>query len=290
MKPPKFEYAAAGSVEEAVELLHARGEEAKILAGGQSLVPLMNLRLTKPEFLIDINRIKALDYIKDAGGGFHVGALTRHRMIEISPIVQKKCPILNEGAKQVGHLAIRNRGTFGGSLAHADPAAEFPMLCVALDARIKLRSRQGERTVNARDFFVTYLTTAMKPDELLTEIEVPARPARTGWGFHELCRRPGDFAIAAVAALLTVDEKGNCTEARIAMGGVGPTPIRASEAEATLKGQTLSEQVFQEAGQKAAKAADPGSDVHASAEFRRHIVDVLTKRALRDALNRAKEV
>jgi len=290
MKPPEFEYEAARSVEEAVELLHARGEEAKILAGGQSLVPLMNFRLTRPGLLIDINGIAALDYIRDADSGVRIGALTRHRMVEISPIVQKKCPILSEGAKQIGHLAIRNRGTFGGSLVHADPAAELPMLCVALDASFKLRGRQGERTISAKDFFVTYLTTTLRPDELLVEVNIPGQPAGIGWGFHELCRRPGDFAIAAVSALLTVDKKGNCAEARIAMGGVGPTPIRASEAEAILKGQTLSEQAFAEAGQKAAAAADPGSDVHASAEFRRYLVGVLTKRALRDACDRAKGV
>jgi carbon-monoxide dehydrogenase medium subunit len=285
MKPPAFKYVAARTIDEAVRHLSAGGENAKVLAGGQSLTPMLNFRLLHPEVLVDINRVKELDFLKEDKGGLSIGALTRHRVIETSSLIREKCPILAAAAAQVGHLAIRNRGTFGGSLAHADPAAEFPMVALLLDAEMKVVSATGSKTIKARDFFVTYLASALKDGEILTEIHIPALPPNSGWGLEELCRRPGDFAIAAVAATVTM--KGNkCADARISMAGVGPTPIRASAAEALLKTQELTDAVLKQAGKKASEASDPSNDVHASANFRRQMVDVLTQRALKAAVAR----
>jgi CO/xanthine dehydrogenase FAD-binding subunit len=287
MKPPAFEYVAARTVDEAVAQLNKHGDGAKILAGGQSLTPMLNFRLVHPEILVDINRIPGLDKITPQNGGFRIGALTRHRAIEMSTAIAEKLPVLIAAARQVGHLAIRNRGTFGGSLAHADPAAEWPMVVLALDGTITTKSAKGGRTIKAKDFFVSYLQSAVEDGEIVTEVTLPGLPPKTGWGFEELCRRPGDFAIAAVCALVTLDG-GKVKEARISMGGVGPTALRAPEAEALLKGQTISDDVvLKRAAEKAAQASDPSNDVHASADFRRHLVEVLTRRAIQAAAQRA---
>jgi len=286
MKPPAFKYIAARTVDEAVKHLATHGEAAKILAGGQSLTPMLNFRLLHPEVLVDINPVKELDFISERNGGLSIGALTRHRAIENSKLVREKYPLLAKAAEEVGHLAIRTRGTFGGSLAHADPAAEFPMIALLVDAEMKVRSAAGAKTVKAKDFFVSYLASAVGEGEILTEITLPALPARSGWGFHELSRRPGDFAIAAVAAIVKMDG-GKCAEARISMAGVGPTPLRAPAAEAFAKGKALDEAALKEIGKKAGESADPSNDVHASAEFRRHVVGVLTQRALKSALDLA---
>ncbi|HZP43504.1 MAG TPA: xanthine dehydrogenase family protein subunit M [Candidatus Binatia bacterium] len=286
MKPPAFDYVVARTVDEAVEQLNKRGGGAKILAGGQSLTPMLNFRLVHPEALVDINRIAGLNHITPQNGGVRIGALTRHRTIEESPVIREKLPVVAAAAAEVGHLAIRNRGTFGGSLAHADPAAEFPIVALALDATITTKNAKGGRTIKAKDFFVSYLQSAVEEGEIVTEVTLPGLPAKTGWGFEELCRRPGDFAIAAVCALVTFDGS-TVKEARIAMGGVGPTALRAPAAEALLKGQALNEDTLKAAGEKAAEASDPSNDVHASADFRRHLVSVLTKRALQAAEKRA---
>ena len=286
MKPPAFDYFVARSVDEAVAQLNKRGGGAKILAGGQSLTPMMNFRLVHPEALVDINRVSALDFITPQNGGLRIGALTRHRTIETSAVVREKLPVLAAAAAEVGHLAIRNRGTFGGSLAHADPAAEFPMVALALDATITTKTARGGRTIKAKDFFVSYLQSAVEDGEVVTEVTLPWLPPHTGWGFEELCRRPGDFALTAVCALVTLDGK-KVKEARIAMGGVGATALRAPAAEALLKDQPLNEDTLKRAGEKAAEAADPSNDVHASADFRRHLVSVLTRRALQAAEKRA---
>jgi CO/xanthine dehydrogenase FAD-binding subunit len=286
MKPPAFEYVAARTVDEAVAQLNKHGDGAKILAGGQSLTPMLNFRLVHPEILVDINRIPGLDKITPQNGGFRIGALTRHRAIEMSTAIAEKLPVLIAAAGQVGHLAIRNRGTFGGSLAHADPAAEWPMVVLALDGTITTKSAKGGRTIKAKDFFVSYLQSAVEDGEIVTEVTLPGLPPKTGWGFEELCRRPGDFAIAAVCALVTLDG-GKVKEARISMGGVGPTALRAPEAEALLKGQTIGDDVLKRAAEKAAQASDPSNDVHASADFRRHLVGVLTRRAIQAAAQRA---
>lgn len=286
MKPPPFEYVAAKSIDEAIAALGRYKGEAKLLAGGQSLTPMLNFRLTRPAALVDLNRVTGIDQIKAENGGLRIGALARHRAIEQSPVVREKMPILSTAAAQVGHLAIRNRGTLGGSLAHADPAAELPMIAALLEAEMKTKSSSGGRTIKAKDFFVGVLTSALEPDEILTEVVLPALPANTGWGFEELCRRPGDFAIAAVAATVTVSG-GKCTGARISMAGVGGAPLRASKAEAALNGQKLTDAVLKKAGEEASKEADPSNDVHASADFRRHLVSVLTQRALKQAWERA---
>ncbi|MGD9765714.1 MAG: xanthine dehydrogenase family protein subunit M [Candidatus Binatia bacterium] len=286
MKPPVFKYVAARSVDEAVSHLAQHAGDAKVLAGGQSLTPMLNFRLARPKVLVDINRIGGLDGIKSDKGALTIGTLVRHRTVETSPVIAERFPILAAAAKQVGHLAIRNRGTFGGSLAHNDPAAEFPMIALLLDAEIKTKSSGGGRTIKAKDFFVTYLTSAVQDGEMVTEVRIPELPAKTGWGFEELSRRPGDFALAAVAATVTMNG-GKCAEARISMAGVGPNPLRASEAEGLLKGQQLDEGLLKKAAAAAAKSADPSNDVHASADFRRHLVDVLTQRALKAAVERA---
>jgi CO/xanthine dehydrogenase FAD-binding subunit len=285
MKPPAFEYIAVRTTDEAISQL-AKHKTAKILAGGQSLTPMLNFRLAHPDMLIDINPIKELDYIREQNGGLRIGALTRHRLIESSKLVRDKLPILAVAAGEVGHLAIRTRGTFGGSLAHADPAAEFPMIALLLDAEIKARSASGERTIKTKDFLVSYLQSAVADGELVTEVYIPGIPAHSGWGFHELCRRPGDFALAAVCAIVTMNGS-KCSNARIAMAGVGATALRAPEAEALLKGKAPDAALFKQAGQKASDASDPSNDVHASADFRRHLVDELTQRALKDAVERA---
>jgi CO/xanthine dehydrogenase FAD-binding subunit len=283
VKPPKFLYACAESVEEALALLAQEGEGAKVLAGGQSLVPLLNLRMAQVSALIDINRLSTLSFIKKENGTLRVGALTRHRLMETSDEVRATCPLLSRAAAEVGHLAIRNRGTIGGSLAHADPAAEWPLVAVTLDAQFVLRSEHATRTVAARDFFLAPLTTALEPHELLCEIHFPAGAGRTSWGFQELCRRPGDFALAAVACQLTLEQNGACTSASLAVGGAHSTPLCIPAIGKVVQGSHGEEEAIREAAECAAQVVDPPSDVHGSAEFRRRMVKVLTVRALKEA-------
>ncbi len=283
MKPPKFTYACPRSVEEALSLLAQGDEGTKLLAGGQSLVPLLNLRMAQVSSLIDLNRLAELSFIKRENGALCIGALTRHRQIEVSAEARVAQPLLSRAAAEVGHLAIRNRGTIGGSLVHADPAAEWPLVAVALDAHLVLRSQGGTRTIAARDFFLGPLTTAIEPHELLCEIRFPVASSRTVWGFQELCRRPGDFALAAVACQLTLDQNGTCVAAALAVGGAHATPLLIAEVEKVVKGSRGEEGAIREAAEVAAAAVDPPSDVHGSAEFRRHITKVLTARALKEA-------
>jgi aerobic carbon-monoxide dehydrogenase medium subunit len=288
MKPAPFAYAAPRSVEEAVALLAAENGEAKLLAGGQSLVPMLNFRLLEPALLIDINGVVGLDGIAETPDGLRIGALVRHRALETSPLVAARFPIIPAAMAEVAHLAIRNRGTIGGSLAHADPAAELPLLALLLEARLLAVSVRGRRTLAARDFFAAALTTALEPDELVAEIALPGLPERHGWGFAEFARRAGDFALAAVGAIVAL-EAGRCRVARIALGGVGPTPLRADAAEALLRGASPDEAAIAAAARAAAESAQPASDLHASAEYRRHLVEVLARRALGDAVARAGE-
>jgi CO/xanthine dehydrogenase FAD-binding subunit len=286
MKPPEFRYIAARSIDEAVAALATHNGDAKVLAGGQSLTPMLNFRLVHPSLLVDINRIQGLDGIQASKGGLKIGALTRHRTIEVSPVIRERQPLLAAAAAQVGHLAIRNRGTFGGSIAHNDPAAEFPMVALLLDAKIKTKGAAGERSIEAKDFLVSYLTTSLKEGEIVIEVEIPDLPANTGWGFEELSRRPGDFAMAAVCAAVTLKD-GKCAGARISMAGVGPKALRAPTAEKALAGQKIGDDLLKKAATAARGDADPTNDVHASADFRRHLVEVLTERALRAACERA---
>ena len=252
MKPSAFEYFNPQSVQEAIELLDRYGDEAKIIAGGQSLVPMMNFRLARPEILIDINGIKELEYIKTEGDELVIGALTRERDIEQSPLVVEKWPLLSKAISLIGHSAIRNRGTIGGSLVHADPSAEIPTSLCALNGKVKVGGPSGERILESEEFFLTYLTTSLEPSDLLVEVRIPALPEKTGWSFGELSRRSGDFAIVAVGVLLFTETPGVCREARISMGGVAPTPMRAEEAEALLAGQKITKKLIAAAAQQAA--------------------------------------
>jgi CO/xanthine dehydrogenase FAD-binding subunit len=286
MKPPKFTYACPRSVEEALSLLAQEGEDAKLLAGGQSLVPLLNLRLAQISSLIDLNRLTDLWFIRQENGMLCVGALTRHRQLEVSNEARAAHSLVPRAAAEVGHLAIRNRGTIGGSLVHADPAAEWPLVAVALGAQLVLRSQDSTRTVAARDFFLAPLTTVIDPHELLCEVRFPVASSHTVWGFQELCRRPGDFAIAAVACQLTLDQNGACANAALAVAGAHSTPLLIAEVEKVLRGSRGEDGAIGEAAAAAATAVDPPSDVHGSAEFRRQIVRVLTARALKEAWNK----
>jgi len=283
MKPPKFTYACPVSIEETLALLAPGEEGTKILAGGQSLVPLLNLRMAQVSALIDVNRVSELSFIKRENEVLRVGALTRHRQLEVSDEVRTAQPLLARAAAEVGHLAIRNRGTIGGSLVHADPAAEWPLMAVTLDAQFVLRSQSGSRTIAARDFFLAPLTTAIEPNELLCEIRFPIASQRTTGSFQELCRRPGDFALAAVACQLTFDPNQACTAAAVAVGGAHSTPLCIVEADKVLKGSRGEEEAITQAAEVAAAAVEPPSDVHGSAEFRRRMVKVLTTRALKEA-------
>ena len=285
MKPSAFEYHTPQSVEEAVELLDRYGDEAKIIAGGQSLVPMMNFRLARPEILIDINGIKELEYIKSEGDELVIGALTRERDIEKSPLVMEQFPFLAQAISYIGHSAIRNRGTIGGSLVHADPSAELPTALCALNGKLKVVGPSGEKILEPEEFFLTYLTTSLEPSDLLTEVRIPALPEKTGWSFSELSRRSGDFAIVAVGILLFSEAPGVCREARIAMGGVAATPMRAQEAEALLAGQELSEDLIAKAALQAAEETDTEPDYHASAEYRMDMARVFVKRGLQEAWN-----
>ncbi|MFZ0736979.1 MAG: FAD binding domain-containing protein [Candidatus Acidiferrales bacterium] len=282
MKPPPFEYFVPTSVEETTTLLAEHGEEAKILAGGQSLVPLLNFRLVQPHTLIDINRLQVLSGIKESDSGIHVGALTRHREVENSALVKSKCPILAAAAGLIGHVAIRNRGTFGGSLAHADPAAEFPLVLTALEGKIFLTSSSGQRVIGATDFFLDYLTTDVRQGEIVVGAWVPSWPARTGWGFHEFTLQHGGFAVAAVAALGTFDREGLCTKARIALGNVASTPVRNPAAEQILLGTRFEADAIARAARASVTDLEPVGGYPASAEYRIGLAEVLTRRALED--------
>lgn len=290
MKPPPFEYLDPGEKSEALQALAEHGDEAKILAGGQSLVPLLNMRLAQPSVLIDINRIGALQYITDRAidgrRGIAIGAMTRQREVEDADDVLPRMPLLRDAIAWVGHPQIRNRGTVGGSVAHADPAAELPIVFRALDGVATVESAGGARTVPASDFFLYTFSPAIEPDEMLTEVWLPLPGERTGQAFLEVARRHGDFALVAAAASLSVDGDGAVTDARIAIGGASPTPIRATEAEAVLIGNQPDPDTLAEAARKAAGATEPTGDVHADADYRRAVAGVLTRRVLQTALDR----
>ncbi len=280
MKPPKFEYLRPASIEEAVAALAAAGDEGKIIAGGQSLVPMMNFRLLSPSVVIDINRIPGLGDIQEQpDGGLKIGALARHHALETSETVKKLYPVLHAAMQQVAHLAIRNRGTIGGSITHADPAAELPMLMKLLDARIKLVSSRGTRIVDAEDFFLGALSADVQENELVTEIYLPPLPQGAGWAFEEVARRAGDFALAAVGVILQV-EQGKVVEARIGVMGVADTPLRINDAETILFNQACDPATLEQTVQAVLQAIEPSTDLHASAEYRKHLTEVLIRRAI----------
>jgi CO/xanthine dehydrogenase FAD-binding subunit len=288
MKPAAFDYVIADSIDMAVASLADGGGDAKIIAGGQSLVPMLNFRLLRPSILVDINRIGDLAFIQEAGKNIRVGTLTRHFQLETSPVIARHLPVLACAMTHVAHLAIRNRGTIGGSLAHADPAAELPMMALLLDAELSIASASGKRTIAARDFFLDALTVDLAGDDIVTEIVLPKLPPVTGWGFDEVARRRGDFALAAVAATLTLSA-GVISQARIALTGVGSTATRAAEAEALLVGQALEPGLTGRVIDAVRAAIEPDTDLHASSDYRRHLAGVLAGRAVSDAWRRAIE-
>ncbi len=289
MKPVAFTYFAPSSLDQAVSLLADHAPEAKPLAGGQSLIPLINFRLAESRYLIDLNRISELSYIREADGTIAIGAMTRQFEAERSELVSRTIPLLTEALRFTGHPTIRHRGTVGGALAHADPAAELPAVAVALGAELVARGPAGTRTIPAGEFFLGPLSTALAPDELLVEVRIPQLPPRAGWAFLELSRRHGDFAIVGVAAVITLAPDGRVERASLALCGAGPKPVRASRAEAALAGASPSQERFREAGEIAAQEIDPDSDLHASAYYRRRVATVLVRRALAEAHRRATE-
>jgi CO/xanthine dehydrogenase FAD-binding subunit len=287
MKPAPFEYDDPQTVDDALDLLARHGDECKILAGGQSLVPLMNFRLARPARLIDLNGIESLSYIKRDGGRLVIGAMTRHAHLERSGEVAEGWPLLSEAIGWVGHAQIRNRGTIGGSAAHADPAAELPAAFAALDANFLVRSKRGSRTVGWRDFFVSEFTTALAPDEMVTAVEVPAIEAGTGAAFVEYARRHGDFALGGAAVTVRLGRDGRCENAKIALLSAGPAPIRAETAERQLRGAALDEPSIRAASAEAVKGLRPTSDLHGSTEYRIGLLRTMTERALSKAAHRA---
>ena len=285
MKPAPFDYVAPHTLDEAVAALARGGADAKVLAGGQSLVPLLNFRLARPSLLVDLNRIPELAYVHLRNDGVAIGAMTRQVTIERDSELAIKQPLLNEAIRWVGHPAIRSRGTIGGSLAHADPAAELPAVAVCLDARLTVLSPRGRRTLAAEGFFKGYLTTALKPDEILVETLLPSLRPRTGQAFVEFARRHGDFALVGVAVSVQLDGE-SIRDARIVLTGVGGKPVRAREAETVLIGGSITDRVGA-AADAARTAIDPEADIHASKEYRAHLAGVLTERAIRTACARA---
>lgn len=287
MKPAPFDYHAPASVAEALKIFAEVDDpdDVKVLAGGQSLMPLLALRLAQPLEIIDINKLDELDGISRSNGHVVIGATTRQRAAERDPIIQSDCPLLAQALPLWGHPQIRNRGTLGGSLAHADPAAEFPTIAAALDAELVVQGPGGERTVPASDFFRGFLTTALAADEILTAIRLPVLEG-AGTAFEEVARRHGDFAMVGVAAVVRLDG-GTVSDCRLAFSGVGSTPVRAREAEDLLKGESPNAAAITAAAERAASSLDPPSDTHASAAYRRHVARVIADRALTAASQRA---
>lgn len=286
MKPAPFQYFAPTKLDEALTRLAEHGDAAKVLAGGQSLTPMMNFRLVTPAILIDLNRIGELAYIREHDGGLVIGAMTRQRQVERDARVAKHAPLISEAMPFVAHPQIRNRGTLGGIFAHADPAAELPAVAIATNAKFKVKNKKRERWIEARDFFTGLFSTVLEPDELLVEIAVPTMPPRTGYAFQEMSRRHGDFALAGVACTLTLDERGVCREARIVFLGLGPRPIDARNAAKQIVGAQPTPDAIRAAVEAVDSEIDPSADIHASAEFRRHLAQVLTRRALETAVTR----
>ncbi len=268
MKPPPFDYLAPASLDEALAILERHGDQAKVLAGGQSLVPLLNFRLARPTYLVDLNEVGGLDGIRVDDGALVIGAMTRQRAVETSALVHAHCPLLAEAMPQIGHVQIRNRGTFGGSVAHADPASELPAVVAALEGDLVVQGAKGRRVLKPDAFFLSYFTTALDPMELLLSVRLPALPPRTGTAFLEVSRRHGDFALVGVAATLTVDEAGVCTRSAVALAGVGPAPVVAREAAGALVGAKPTTDALAEAARRVSATVRPESDLHASSDYR----------------------
>jgi len=286
MKLPPFEYRCPETVQETVELLAEYGDEAKVLAGGQSLLPMLAMRLARPAVLIDINRVSGVSGIS-VNGEVVIGALTRQRTAERSEVLAAAAPLLAAALRWVGHDAIRTRGTVGGSVAHADPAAEAPAVLRALDGRVVVASVRGARTIDSDSFFQGFLTTSLAPDELLTEVRLPIHGERTGWSFDEFSRRSGDFALVGAATVVTLGADGTIVAARLSLSGVAGEPFRPVAAEASLVGAAPDDAAFAEAAAIAAASVDPPSDLHGTAAYRKHLAGVLVRRGLHEAYSRA---
>ena len=288
MKPAPFRYVAADSLESALALKAEHGDDARFLAGGQSLIPAMNFRLAQPAVVVDINPLGELDFVRAAGaGGLRIGALTRNRTLERDVLVAQRQPLVREAVPHVAHPQIRNRGTLGGNLAHADPASELPALMLALDARLHAKSARGERWIDAREFFRGVFTTALRADELLAEVELTELRPRTGTCFMEVARRRGDYAMMGVAAVVALAADDRCTHARLAYCNAGETPVSAATAAQALVGNPIGERQIHDVAAVAQREIDPLGNVHASKAFQRHLAGVLTRRALQTAVDRA---
>jgi carbon-monoxide dehydrogenase medium subunit len=287
MIPAQFEYVAPKTLEDALRLVERHGDEAKILAGGHSLLPLMKLRLAQPRYVIDIGRLRNMNYIREENGHIAIGALTTHAEIESSTLLRAKCPLLAETAAVIGDAQVRNRGTLGGSLAHADPAADYPAAALALDVEIVAASTAGTRTIPVAEFFVDMLTTTLRPGEILSQVRVAPLTPQTGTAYEKLHQPASGFAIVGVAARITLGKEGTIEEAAIGVTGLGPKAFRAAAAEKILRGKKVSEKLFGEAARYTAQGIEPLSDLHASADYRREMAAVYTRRALERALTRA---
>ena len=289
MKPAPFKYIAATSLEQALALKAEHGDEAKFLAGGQSLIPAMNFRLARPAILIDINGIESLAGVRTSRGTARIGTLIRYGALQRDAAFTGQFPLIAEALPHIAHPQIRNRGTIGGNLSHADPASELPAITVALRARVHVQSAKRARSVAAADFFVSALTTDLEADEMLTEIELPLQGPRTGSCFMEVARRRGDFAIVGVAAQMTLDDDHACSDVRLTFCGVGETPVDASQAASMLIGQSPAETTFRDVAASVQTMIEPAGSVHATADYQRHVAGVLTERALRTAHQRARD-
>jgi len=281
MIPPSFEYLRPNTIPEAIAMLQQHGDAAKILSGGQSLIPMMKLRLARPAILIDINRISGLSHIKEEGGYLKIGGLTREAELEFSPLVRSKYPILADTTHVIADPQVRNLATVGGNLAHGDPANDHPATMIALGAQVVANGPKGERVIPIDNFFVSLFTTALKPDEILTEIRVPVPPPRSAGAYLKLERKVGDFATAAVAVQVTLDENGACQKVGMGLTNVGATPIKAGKAEDFLRGKKLDDAAIAQAAQLAADEAEPSADLRGPVEYKKGLVKELAKRALR---------
>jgi carbon-monoxide dehydrogenase medium subunit len=286
---PRFEYHSPDTIDEVLALLAEHGDEAKVMAGGQSLVPLLAMRLARPTHVVDVNRVSGLSGIDAQNGEIAFGALVRERQAERSPVVQERLPLLAEALPFIGHAAIRTRGTIGGTVAHADASAEIPCVLAALDGSVVARSARGERTVAAADFFQGHFTTALDDDECVVEVRVPAADGAAGYAYQEVARRHGDFALVGVAAVLTLGGDGRIADSRVAWMGVADGPHRARAAEAELVGAEPTADTFAAAAQTATADLTPGSDIHGSAAYRRHLAAVMVRRTLTTAAERAQQ-
>jgi len=288
MKPAPFDYVIPGTIEEAIGYLADDDVEAHVLAGGQSLVAAMNMRMSRPELLVDLGKLDGLDYVREENGQLALGAMTTKRTVEFSPVALNTQPLLHAATLVVAHPQIRNRGTVGGSMAHADPAAEYPAVALLLDAQLEAQGPNGKRSIAASDFFITYFTTALEDGEILTELRIPAMAPGTGWSFKEFARRHGDFAMAGVGVTLNLDASGHCENTKVVPFALGPTPVRATGVEDAINGETPSAKLFAAACKKMADGIeDPTSDVHAGIEYRRDLASVLGARAISEAVERA---